>query len=163
LPSLRSPTLIAAFEHTLARGCERQEFRVVHYSLQRDHVHLIVEANDAAALGRGMMSVGARLARAINRVFHRSGRVLADRYHARRITTPRETRNALAYVLLNARKHMVQTGVPAECLRAAPDPASSGRWFDGWRVDRGTKPCAAHPASPRRRRGSSRSDGGGTA
>ena len=133
LPSLRSPALVTAFERTLAVGCERRVFRVVHYSLQRDHVHLIVEANDAAALGRGMMSVGARLARAVNRVFHRSGRVLADRYHARRITTPREARNALAYVLLNVRKHLVQTGVPAQRLRPAPDPASSGRWFDGWR------------------------------
>jgi len=125
--------LIAAFERTLARGCERGSFRVAHYSLQRDHVHLIVEAADEISLGRGMMSVGTRLARAVNRVFHRSGKVLADRYHARPIATPREARNALAYVLLNTRKHLVHSGLHASRLRPEPDPASSGRWFDGWR------------------------------
>jgi REP element-mobilizing transposase RayT len=134
LPSLRTPALVKAFERTLACGCERGSFRVVHYSLQHDHVHLIVETKDAHSLGRGMMSIGTRLARAVNRVFGRTGRVLADRYHARPITTPREARNALAYVLLNVRKHLVRDGVPLGRIRREPDPASSGRWFDGWRT-----------------------------
>jgi hypothetical protein len=102
---------------------------MVHYSLQSNHVHMIVEAKDAEALGRGMMSIASRLARAVNRVFSRKGRVLADRYHARVLTTPREVRNALAYVLLNARRH---AGRRAKQFGAL-DPASSGRWFDGWR------------------------------
>ncbi len=144
LPSLRTPALIAAFERTLARGCDRGAFRVAHYSLQHDHVHLIVEAADAVALGRGMMSVGTRFARAVNRVFRRSGKVLADRYHARPIATPREARNVLAYVLLNARKHLAQSGVAASRLRPEPDPASSGRWFDGWRAP----DQARHPRGP---------------
>jgi hypothetical protein len=76
-----------------------------------------------------MMSIASRLARAVNRVFARKGRVLADRYHARVLKTPREVRNALAYVLLNARRH---AGKRAR-RSADVDPASSGRWFDGWR------------------------------
>ena len=66
---------------------------------------MIVEAKDRDALGRGMKSIGSRLARAVNRVFKRAGPVLADRYHVRVLRTPREVRNALAYVLLNARRH----------------------------------------------------------
>jgi hypothetical protein len=108
---------------------------------------LIVEADSERALGRGMKSLGARLARAVNRVFHRVGPVLADRYHARVLRTPREVRNALAYVLLNARRHAAQAG-HSRAFRI--DPASSGRWFDGWsrRIGRaGPAPPAVPPVS----------------
>jgi hypothetical protein len=67
----------------------------------------------------------------VNRVFRRSGPVLADRYHLHVLRTPREVRNALAYVLLNARRHAARAG--RTLSRAfGIDPASSGRWFDGW-------------------------------
>jgi REP element-mobilizing transposase RayT len=123
---------VRAFRRSLAEACERGEFRVVHYSLQRDHAHLLVEARGKRALSRGMKSVAARLARAANRAFRRRGSVLDGRYHARVLTTPREVRRALAYLLLNARRHF------AKRLGSAPaavrlDPASSARWFDGWR------------------------------
>src|SRR6185436_2391836 len=81
-PSLRAMKVVREIEKTFARGCERPGFRLVHYSLQGNHAHLIVEAQDHAALGRGMMAIGSRLARAVNRVARRSGPVLADRYHA---------------------------------------------------------------------------------
>jgi hypothetical protein len=127
----------------VSEASERGEFRVVHYSLQRDHVHLIVEASGCQALGRGMKSIGARLARAVNRVFRRSGPVLLGRYHVRALVTPREVRNALAYVLLNARRHWKQ--MTGTAPRVQLDEASSGRWFDGWRrVPRGptdSGPC----------------------
>jgi hypothetical protein len=87
------------------------------------------EADDAARLGRGMKALGARLARAVNRAFGRRGAVLRDRYHMRILRTPREVRNALAYVLLNVRKHRAQRGLATP---ASVDPASSGRWFEGW-------------------------------
>lgn len=134
MPSLRSVKLVHEVERSFAAACERGEFRVVHYSLQSDHVHLINEARDRLALGRGMKSIGARLARAVNRVFRRRGPVLADRYHSRALRTPREVRNALAYVLLNARRHLAKR-LGRRCLGRAQgiDPASSGRWFDGWR------------------------------
>ena len=93
------------FRRTIARGCERGSFRVVHYSIQRNHVHMIVEAVDVRALACGMKSAGARFARAVNRVFGRAGRVLDGRFHHEVLRVPRQVRNALAYVLLNARKH----------------------------------------------------------
>jgi hypothetical protein len=75
-----------------------------------------------------MKSLAARFSRAVNRVFRRSGAVLADRYHLRVLRTPLEVRRALSYVLLNSRKHARRPGPTGVC-----DPASSGRWFDGWR------------------------------
>ncbi len=119
------------FQASLAEACSRSGFRVVHYSIQTNHVHLIVEANGKRALASGMKSVGARLARTANRVFQRSGSVLDGRYHARLLKTPREVRNAIAYVLLNVRKHWKQRRGVA--LPARIDEASSGRGFTGWK------------------------------
>src|SRR5262249_55036490 len=131
VPSLRSRRFAREFQMRLRKGCERGEFRVCHYSIQRDHVHLVVEAAGKETLGRGMKSVGIRLARTVNRVFGRSGPVLYGRYHLRVLRTPREVRHALAYVLLNARKHWRQrNGIAPPVVL---DVASSGAWFDGWK------------------------------
>ena len=145
-------------ERTFVQGCERSEFRVVQYSLQGNHAHLIVEARDQAALGRGMMAVGARLARAVNRVAGRQGPVLAERYHHRLLSTPREVHRALRYVLLNARRHAAKAKAAlATKMRAAVhapvhfDPASSARWFDGWKRDAPVVRGAVPPESGARR------------
>ncbi len=127
-PSLRASAFVRAFEDTLARGCDRGEFRLVHYALVRDHAHLIVEAKDQHALGRGMKSLSKRMVWAMRRAFGWRGGLLADRYHMRVLKTPREVRSAIRYVLLNAARHR-RAALPAL------DP-SSGRWFDGWK--RGT-------------------------
>jgi REP element-mobilizing transposase RayT len=150
LESLRTKKLVRAIERTFSAGCERSEFRLVHYSLQGNHAHLIVEARDQHALGRGMMAIGSRLALAVNRVMGRKkGRVVADRYHARLLRTPREVRNALRYVLLNAHRHAAVAarkalratkGVPSPAFGARLDPASSARWFDGWKAQNSSEP-----------------------
>ncbi len=128
VPSLRTVKLVRELERSWAKACDRGTFRLAHYSIQANHVHLIVEAKDADALGRGMKSLGARLARAVNRVFARRGPVLKDRYHHVVLKTPTQVRNALRYVLLNARRHMKRAGGAVRI-----DPASSGRWFGGWK------------------------------
>jgi hypothetical protein len=143
---LRTVRLAHEIERTFGTGCERSEFRLVHYSLQGNHAHLIVEARDRDALGRGMMAIGARLARAVNRVMRRTGEVLADRYHVRVLPTPREVRAALRYVLLNARRHAAQARA-ALGARVRLDPASSARWFDGWRRTAPGAPEAVDPPS----------------
>jgi REP element-mobilizing transposase RayT len=133
VPSLRTVALVREFRRSLAEASERGSFRVAHYSIQGDHLHMIVEANGKQALAPGMKSIGARLARAANRVFGRRGAVLDGRYHHRLLRTPREVRRALVYVLQNARHHLRKQG---RAVRAASrvlfDPASSARWFDGW-------------------------------
>ena len=132
VPSLRTKRFIREFKRSLREACDRKGFRVVQYSLQKNHAHLIVEAASKKALGCGMKAVAARLARAANRVFGRSGRVLAGRYHLRVLETAREVRNVIAYVLLNVRKHWSQRHGQAPPVWL--DAPSSGRWFDGWLV-----------------------------
>jgi putative transposase len=100
----------------------------VEYSVQNDHVHMIVEADDGIALSRGMKSFSVRANRLLNAALKRGrGRVWADRYHRRDLTSPRQVRNGLVYVLANYKKHQRVTHG-----RPRIDPCSSARWFDGW-------------------------------
>ena len=103
----------------------RGAFRILQFSAQRDHLHLIVEAEDRRALSRGLQGLAIRLAKAVNRSLSRHGRVWGGRYHVRALKTPREVRNALVYVLQNWRKH-----IPG--IRGL-DPCSSAVWFSGWK------------------------------
>jgi REP element-mobilizing transposase RayT len=123
---------------------QRSDFRLAHYSIQKDHAHFIVEARDRDALARGMKALCARFARAVNRVLGRAGRVLRDRYHLHVLQTPREVRNALRYVLLNVRKHF-----PGWSSAIGYDPASSAAWFDSWRrsLEAGSRPSGPRPVS----------------
>ena len=110
------------------------------YTVDRTLPHLIVEAEDQDELSRGMTSLGARIAKRLNKLWRRKGQVFPDRYHALELTTPRACRNALVYVLQNARKH--------GCWQARrPDAYSSGPLFDGW-SSRGGAPVVAQ-SSPR--------------
>jgi len=131
LPALRTRRFLRELRASLREACERRSFRVVHYSVQRNHLHLLVESAGKEALGRGMKAISARVARAVQRTFGLSGPVLHGRYHLRILRTPREVRNALAYVLLNARKHWRERQGVLPPVRL--DEASSGRWFEGWR------------------------------
>ena len=127
LRRLRRRGEYAVVKGALRAARERFGMRVVHYSVQSNHLHLVVEGRDRRAISRGMQGLAIRIAKRLNRYWDRSGRVFAERYHERSLRTPREVRNVLAYVLHNARKHGL---VVAE---DAPDPFSSGAWFDGWR------------------------------
>jgi len=150
VPTLRSVRIVHEIERSFAKGCARPGFRLVHYSLQGNHAHLLVEARDKTALGRGMMAIASRVARAVNRVAERSGPVLAGRYHLRLLPTPREVRNALRYVLLNGRRHAAGAGTIAAPVNL--DRASSARWFDGWKrwvpSARANAPAASSPRPP---------------
>ena len=130
ISSLRVKKIIRAFRRSLRPVLARDDFRVVAYSIQRNHLHLIVEAAGNDAMASGMKAVASRLSRVVNRVFKRSGKVLEGRYHLRALASPREVRNAIAYVLLNNRKHYRERKGFAPPVRI--DPASSGRWFDSW-------------------------------
>ncbi|MBL8859144.1 MAG: hypothetical protein JNL28_11600 [Planctomycetes bacterium] len=126
LPNLRTRANHRVVLDALAAG-SRSGLRVVHYAALSNHLHLVCEARDQCTLARGLQGLCVRLARRLNRVWRRVGRVFGDRYHAHALHTPREVRNAIAYVLGNAAKHGVS-------IPGGVDPCSSGRWFDGWRV-----------------------------
>jgi len=125
---LRSRHVFPTLRNALARANRRspERFRIVHFSVQHDHLHLIVEASNPRALSSGIRSLAIRIARSVNELLGQKGRFWADRYHARALTSPRQMRNALVYVLANFRKHS---------RRAPPrgiDPFSSGASFDGF-------------------------------
>ena len=160
LPSLRDGAVAREVESAFRRGCVRAEMRLVHYSIQDDHAHLIVEAKGVLALGNGMKSLASLFAFAVNRALGRTGKVLADRYHHRVLDSPRQVRNAIAYVLLNARRHAAKRIAKlrkAGMKNLAPlrpargvDLYSSARWFEGWRTRAWARPVAKPPvAEPR--------------
>jgi REP element-mobilizing transposase RayT len=131
LPSLRRERVVRVVRAAIAAGGHRGDFRVVHFNVLGNHLHLIVEAAGQPALARGMQGLGVRLARRINALLDRRGSLLAHRYHARALRTPREVRNAIRYVLLNGRHHAAERG--QVLARGWIDPYSSALWFDGWR------------------------------
>ncbi len=104
LPSLRSETVFVVLRGAIRAG-QRQDFRVTHFSIQRDHVHMLVEAADGPALSSGMRGLAIRMARRLNVLLRRRGTVWCDRWHGHELASPREVRNALMYVLFNGTKH----------------------------------------------------------
>jgi hypothetical protein len=124
LPSFRSQSVVIAFEERL-RAASRGGFRVTQYSIQSDHIHLVVEAADRLGLSRGVQGLAIRLARGLNRELRRRGKVWGDRYHARELASPRAVRHALVYVLLNHKKHIgVEPGTP---MGTAPRASNGAR------------------------------------
>ena len=102
---LRKPYCFRVLARAFWGGANRFGFRLVHYSVQGNHVHLLVEARDEKSLSRGMNGLGVRVARRLNRVMGRRGKVLEERYHGHILRTPTEVRRVRAYLVGNARKH----------------------------------------------------------
>jgi REP element-mobilizing transposase RayT len=113
--NLRTHRCFRALQRAFAAGCERFGFRLVHFSVQGNHIHMIVEAPDAEALARAMKGIEVRMARALNKVMDRHGPVFADRYHAHLLTSPREAANAVRYVLENWIIHAMRNADPIPC------------------------------------------------
>lgn len=109
----------------------RRDFRVTDYVLEDGHLHFNVEADSAAAFDSGMRALAIRLAKRINAALKRRGKLFDDRHHRRQLATPTETRNCLAYIVMNHRKHAAERNWPVS-KAGELDPYSSGEWFDGW-------------------------------
>jgi putative transposase len=103
--NLRSRRCFRAIEQAFCGAHERFGLRIIEFSVLGNHLHLIVEADTHGALSRGMQGLGVRMAKALNRVMRRRGRVLADHYHSRLLRSPTELTVAIAYVLGNHRHH----------------------------------------------------------
>src|SRR5207248_633860 len=120
LPRLRKREIFQAIQEALRAGGNRFGFRLVHFSVQGNHVHLIVEAIDSLSLTRGMQGLMVRIARAINRAARRRGKVFADHYFARELRTPAEVRRAVRYVLDNHLVHANAEPRTDPCASRAP-------------------------------------------
>lgn len=133
VPSLRREAIATLIKGALLAQRRRltlaqaKYFQVVHFSIQKDHLHLIVEAPDRRAIARSVAGLEIRIARGLNKLLGRRGPVWQGRYHRHDLGTPTETRNALRYVLQNFRKHHSVIGEGAFA-----DPHSSAATFDGF-------------------------------
>ncbi len=134
--SLRRRKMYKVMRDATITAALRERFRIVHISLQRTHVHMLVEAETRAALARGMQGFQISAARNINTALgggkrRRRGKVFADRYHLEVITSPTRARHAIAYILNNWRKH----GEDREGLLSTwlVDPLSTGILFPDWK------------------------------
>jgi REP element-mobilizing transposase RayT len=145
--SLRRRKLYRAMRCATITAALRERFRIVHVSVQRTHVHLLVEAEDQAALSRGMQGFTISAARHVNKALgdglhRRRDKVFADRYHAKVITSPTQARHAIGYVLANWRKHGEdREGVARTWL---VDPFSTAILWPDW-AERAGKPWPIPP------------------
>jgi len=120
LPSLRASRSFRALAGAFRKGKERFGLRVIHFTVQGNHLHLLVEAEDVVALSRGMKGLSVRMARALNSAHGLSGQIFPDRFHSRALKSPREIAYAMRYVLGNHMKHGL-----ADWNRGSTDPCSS--------------------------------------
>jgi len=137
LGNLRRRCIYQAIREATLTTARREDFRIVHLSIQRTHVHLLVEADDKGALASGMQGFQISAAKHLNAAIskgqpgpRRRGTVFPDRYHAEIITSPRQARHAMAYVLNNWRKHQEDCATPMSTWRI--DWFSSAAMFPGW-------------------------------
>ena len=135
--NLRRRCVYQAIREATLTTARREDFRIVHLSIQRTHVHLLVEADDKEALARGMQGFQISAAKHLNAAIskgkpgpRRRGTVFPDRYHAEIITSPRQARHALSYVMNNFRKHEEDRRAPMSAW--AVDWFSSAVTFPGW-------------------------------
>jgi REP element-mobilizing transposase RayT len=122
--SLRRGGVVARIKEAIA-AAHKDDFRILHFSVQANHIHLMVEASDQRALTEGMRGFAIRMSHAVNRKLGRRGQLVAERYHAKELKTPREVRNAIIYIHGNNRRHGD---------RELIDACSSAPWFDGFRA-----------------------------
>ncbi len=125
---LRSRACFRVVASCIGEGCQRDGFRLVHFSVQSNHLHLIVEARDAIALARGIQGLSIRIAKAVNRALDRRGKVFA----AGKCDDPCETRRTIHRLRCRGSAHLVR---PPAVGRAAAYLASANR-VDAWSPSR---------------------------
>jgi REP element-mobilizing transposase RayT len=145
LPSLRHQALAGLVFSVFRTARENLNTRLVQFSLQSNHLHLIVETAGKADLSRAMKGLAVRLARRLNERLRRRGGVFADRYHSRALRSPSEVRRVLVYVLRNHHRHATDRGRPV-----AFDAFSTAAYFDGFstRISRWPRHGFVPPEDP---------------
>jgi putative transposase len=123
--SLRGPRMVAAFKSSL-RKAKKRGLKVIHYALESNHAHLFAESEDNRTLRSGMASFGSSFGKSVRRLAGGKGSVFNGRYHLQVLKSPRQTKNAMAYVLLNHSKH--------QGAKPYVDEKSSAVLFGDWRA-----------------------------
>jgi REP element-mobilizing transposase RayT len=129
---LRQRSMYHAIRKGLLRVIGRPDFRVVHVSIQQNHLHLVVEADHERSLSKGMQALCMHVAREINLAMGCTGKVFSHRYHAAQITNAQYARNVLSYVLNNWRRHRVDWH-NGRMFKTVLDLYSTAGHLDGWK------------------------------
>ncbi len=133
VPSLRSQRITNMITKII-RASVARGIRLLEYTIQHDHLHLMAEAEHKTKLARGMQYLFSRIALTLNRMVKRKGSVFRDRHHRHVLKTPTEVRRVLVYILFNSRKHdpsLLHDEAAVDWI----DEASSAMWFEGWAPD----------------------------
>ena len=125
--NLRSERSFAVIHDALTAARRRGDSRIVHFSVQGNHLHLIAEATSSAALSNAIRALTIRLARRLNEMMGRRGPVFEDRFHAHVLRTPAEVRNALRYVVGNFASHAARRNEPVRQGWVDPFSSSSAK------------------------------------
>jgi len=145
LPDLRTPRGLRRLEGAFRKGKERDGFALLHYSIQHDHLHLMVEVKNRRKLSKGLQALGIRLAKSLNSMWRRKkGHVFAERYFALALEGWRQIWRTVRYILNNGRKH------GSWRIKNQPDPFSSGRWYLPWSQLDIRRPMRSPPVMPSR-------------
>jgi putative transposase len=124
VPSLR--VLNAHVKRALIAGASKPGFRLVHFAILGNHLHLIVEADSNLMLSRGVQGLAVRISHAVNRAMSRKrGKVFSDRFHQHVLRTPPEAKAAIRYVIENYRKHRAESGRPVSSRFLDPHSSAS--------------------------------------
>ncbi len=109
--NLRTKRAFQRLRSCFERARGRFGARLIEFSVQGNHLHLILEADSSEALSQGMQGLCIRIAKALNAMMERGGRVFDDHYHSRLLRSPTELVRAIRYVLGNHEHHFGQKGV----------------------------------------------------
>jgi REP element-mobilizing transposase RayT len=101
---IKNKTVLSILKRAI-QNARKQGLRVIHFSLEYDHVHLLIEAENNTTLGKGMQAFGVTFSKAINRVRKTTGKVYKHRYHFKAITSPKQLKNVMSYIFKNGVKH----------------------------------------------------------
>ena len=146
---LRNRKMYPILRRIFCRNCRGRAFRIVHYSVEKDHIHLIVEAANRAEMSRGMRSVNVSIGKRVKAALKKAGRevehVIADRYHERHLTNPRQARSSLGYVVNNHRHHLADRDL-VQPPTYWVDPYSSACFFP-YQNSRGSPPAEGDPVA----------------
>ena len=104
LPSLRRKKQFKLIKSAILKSREKG-LKLIHFTVQSNHLHLLVESKNKQTLAKSMQSFCTSLAKKLNLSLKRRGQVFRDRYHVHILKTPREVVQALKYIFTNWAKH----------------------------------------------------------
>jgi len=149
--NLRSRRCFRRIENCFMAACGRFGVRLIEFSIQGNHVNLIVEADDSVSLSRALQGMAIRIAKALNDLMGRAGAVFSDHYHSRLLRTPTELVRAIRYVLSN-NQHHYGASADADAFSSAALPEERKRLVlcipVGWLLREGWKRAAPLSAGP---------------